>query len=119
GGGKGQEGRRGGVRRRWVRGVVRAIENAMALMKLAPRRNRARASATAAYEHDEEAAPRPAATASVLGRSSPSSRMTVSRRMTAWITADNVKPRISDQVICQVIDPATAKAGPSAATPRI
>src|SRR5215470_12744708 len=96
--------------------LVLAISNAMALMKLAPRRNRARASATAAYEHDEEAAPRPAATASVLGRSSPSSRMTVSRRMTAWITADNVNPRISDQVICQVIDPASARAWPSAST---
>src|SRR6516225_5041901 len=96
--------------------LVLAISKAMAATKLAPRRNRDLASATAAYEHDEEAEPRPAATASVLGRSSPSSRVTVWRRTTAWTTADSVNPRISDQVICQVIDPASARAWPSAST---
>ena len=29
---------------------------------------------------------------------------------TAWTTADNPNPRISAQVICHVIDPATARA---------
>src|SRR5215831_18039715 len=99
--------------------LVLAISKAIAAVKLAPRRNRDRASATAAYEHDEEAAPSPVATASVFGRSSPSSRMTVWRRTTAWTTADSVNPRISDQVICQVIDPASARAWPSASTTRI
>ena len=42
--------------------LVLAISNAIAAVKLAPRRNSARASATAAYEHDDEAAPRPVAT---------------------------------------------------------
>ena len=90
--------------------LVEAISKAMAAVKSAPRRNSARASATAAYEHDEDAAPRPVATASVLGRLSPSSRMMVWRRITACTTPDRVKPRISDQVICQAIDPATASA---------
>ena len=47
--------------------LVEAISNAMAAVKLAPLRNNDRASATAAYEHDEEAAPSPAATARDLG----------------------------------------------------
>ena len=38
---------------------------------------------------------------------------------TAWTTADRVKPRISDQVICHVIDPATARAWPIASSARI
>ena len=50
------------------------------------------------------------ATASVLGRSSPSSRTMVWRRITACTTPDNVKPRISDQVICHAIDPAVPSA---------
>jgi hypothetical protein len=46
----------------------------------------------------------------VAGLSSPSRRVTVWRRTSAATTADRVKPRMSDQVICQVIDPATARA---------
>ena len=90
--------------------LVLAISNTMAAVKLAPLRNRDRASATAAYEQDEEAAPSPVARASVTGRSSPSRRITVDRRITAWTTADSAKPSISDQVICQVIEPASASA---------
>lgn len=48
----------------------------------------------------------PAALASVPGRESPSIREMVSRRTTAWTIADSVNPKISDQVICQVIEPA-------------
>ena len=81
-------------------------------MKLAPLRNSDRASATAAYEHDDEAAPSPVASASVRGRSSPSSRAIVSRRTTAWTTADRANPRISDQRICQVIDAGHAQRVP-------
>ena len=39
--------------------LVDAISKTIAAVKLAPLRNRARARATAAYEHDEEAAPKP------------------------------------------------------------
>src|ERR1700761_7656905 len=90
--------------------LVEAISNAMAAVKLAPLRNSDRASATAAYEHEDEAAPRPAATASVRGRSSPSSRTIVDRRITACTTADSANPRISAQAISHVIDPAIDRA---------
>src|SRR5215472_9075918 len=99
--------------------LVLAISNAIAAVKLAPRRNSERASATAAYEHDDEAAPRPVASASAFGLSLPSSRAMVCRRTTACTTADNVNPRISDQVIAHVIDPATARAWPIASSARI
>lgn len=56
---------------------VEAISKAMAAVKSAPLRNSERASATAAYEHDEDAAPSAEARRSVRGRSSPSSRTTV------------------------------------------
>ena len=58
--------------------------------------------------------PSPVAIARVLGRSSPSIRVIVSRRTTAWTTADRVKPRINAQRISQVIDPAVARAAPAA-----
>ena len=54
---------------------------------------------------EDEAAPSPAATASVRGRSSPSSRTIVDRRTTACTMADSAKPRISAQAICQVMEP--------------
>src|SRR5712691_282202 len=85
--------------------LVEAISNAIAAVKLAPFRNSDRASATAAYEQDEDAAPKAAASASVRGRSSPRSRTIVDFLTTAWITADNPNPRISAQVISHVIDP--------------
>ena len=85
--------------------LVEAISNAIAAVKLAPLRNSDRASATAAYEHDDDAAPRPAASASVRGRSSPRSRTTVDFLTSAWIIADSPNPRISAQVISHVIDP--------------
>ena len=98
--------------------LVEAISKAIAAVKLAPWRNRDRASATAAYEHDDDAAPNPVAMASVRGRSSPSRRMIVLRRTTACTTADNAKPRISAQRICHVIDPAMARAWPRACSAR-
>lgn len=85
---------------------VEAISNAMAAVKCAPLRNSDRASATAAYEQEEDAAPSAAASVRVRGRSSPSSPTTVEVRTTAWTTADSAKPRISAQVISQVMDPA-------------
>ncbi len=97
--------------------LVEAISNAIAAVKSAPLRNSARARATAAYEHEDDAAPSPAAITSVRGRSSPSSRTTVDRRTTAWITADSANPRISAQVISQVIDPVMDSAWSTACTP--
>lgn len=44
--------------------------------------------------------------ARVRGRSSPSSETTVDLRTTAWTTADRANPRISAQVISQVMEPA-------------
>src|SRR5689334_17211843 len=96
--------------------LVEPISNAMAAVKLAPLRNRDRARATAAYEHDDDAAPKPAATARVRGRSSPNRDTIVERRTTACTTADSAKPRISAHRISQVIDPASANAWPTAAS---
>ena len=47
--------------------LVEAISKAIAAVKFAPLRNSDRANATAAYEHDEDAAPSPAAIARVRG----------------------------------------------------
>jgi hypothetical protein len=49
--------------------LVEANSNAIAAEKSAPLRKIERASATAAYEHEDEAAPRPQAIASDLGES--------------------------------------------------
>ena len=62
---------------------VEAISKAMAAVKLAPLRNNDRASATAAYEQDDDAAPRPVADVRFRGWSLPSSRTIASRRTTA------------------------------------
>lgn len=79
-------------------------------------RNSERARATAAYGQDDKAAPSPAGSASVRGRSSPSSRTTVDRRTTACTTAAKTNPRISAQVPSQVIDPAMDNAWPIVST---
>ena len=94
--------------------LVEAISNAIAAVKFAPLRNRERANATAAYEHDDDAAPNPAATARVRGRSSPINPTIVDLRTTACTTADRAKPRINAHRISQVIDPARANACPIA-----
>ena len=89
---------------------VEPISNAIAAVKLAPLRNSDRANATAAYEHDDDAAPSPAATARVRGRSSPIRLTIVERRTTACTTADRAKPRMSAHRISQVIEPVKANA---------
>ena len=55
--------------------LVEANSKAMAAVKFAPFRKIARARATAAYEHEDEAAPSPQATASERGESSGRSRV--------------------------------------------
>src|SRR4029078_738229 len=94
--------------------LVEAISKAIAAVKFAPLRNSERANATAAYEHDDDAAPKPAATARVRGRSSPSNPTIVDLRTTACTTADSAKPRINAHRISQVMDPARANACPIA-----
>src|ERR1700731_195521 len=93
---------------------VEAISNAIAAVKFAPLRNSERASATAAYEHDDDAAPSPVATASVRGRSSPRRPTIADLRTTACTTADSANPRIKAHRISHVIDPASASARPMA-----
>src|SRR6476661_6156886 len=90
--------------------LVDAISKAIAAVKFAPLRNSERASATAAYEHDDDAAPNTVAMAKVRGRSSPSNPTIVDLRTTACTTADSAKPRINAHRISQVIDPARANA---------
>src|SRR5437016_14677426 len=55
--------------------LVLAISNAIAAVKLAPLRKIERARATAAYEHEDDAAPSPHAIARVLGESLGSKRV--------------------------------------------
>jgi hypothetical protein len=95
---------------------VEPISNAMAATKLAPLRINDRANATAAYEHDDDAAPNAAPVARVRGRSSPSNLTIVDFRTTTCTTADRKNPRINAHKISQVIDPARASACPIAAT---
>ena len=72
-------------------------------MKSAPLRNSDRANATDAYEHDDEAAPRPDATTSVFGESSGSSRRISRFETTACTVPESAKPRISAHNTSQVI----------------
>jgi hypothetical protein len=81
--------------------LVEANWNAIAAVKSAPLRKIDRAKATAAYEQDEEAAPRPEAIQSERGESSGSSRLISPLEITAWTTPDRPKPRMSAQRISQ------------------
>src|SRR5439155_16913084 len=74
---------------------VEANWNAIAAVKSAPLRKSERASATDAYEHDDEAAPRPDAIASVFGESSGRSRRISRFETTACTAPERAKPRIS------------------------
>jgi hypothetical protein len=82
---------------------VDASWKTIAAVKFAPFRNSDRASATAAYEHDDEAAPRRQAIAKVRGESSGSSRLISFLETTACTTADRVNPRMSAHRISQNI----------------
>jgi hypothetical protein len=59
------------------------------------------ASATAAYEHDEDAAPNPQALASVFGELLGSIRLISPFETTACTTPESAKPRMSGQRISQ------------------
>jgi hypothetical protein len=92
---------------------VLAISKAIAAVKFAPFRNRERAIATAAYEHDELAAPSADAARRLRGLSSPMSRVTVSRRTTVSTTPESRNPRTRAQRIRHPINEATSSAWPS------
>src|SRR5438876_8635042 len=93
---------------------VDASSNAIVAVKLAPLRKIERASATAAYEHEDDAAPRQAAIISVRDESSGRSRLISDFETTAWTIADNPKPRTSAHRISQDIANAKLIAAPIA-----
>jgi hypothetical protein len=92
---------------------VEANWSAIAAVKFAPFRNNDRASATAAYEHDDEAAPRAEAMASVRGESSGKSRRISALETTACTAAERAKPRISAHRIFQNMPKAKLNASSS------
>src|SRR4051794_9132821 len=85
--------------------LVEAIWKAMTEVKFAPRRNKARANATAAYEHDDEAMPRPVAVINERGRASGNNLDTCRLLTTDSTTAARKNPRINAHKISQVIAP--------------
>src|ERR1700749_4398188 len=82
----------------------------MAAMKSAPLRNSDRASAVAAYEHDELAAPSADATTIVLADESGSSLLTRSFDTTDSTMEDRMKPRHSAHRISQAMMPVIFRA---------
>ena len=82
---------------------VDAISNAIAAVKFAPLRKIERASATAAYEHDDEAAPSASAVPIERGWSSGSSWLICCFETTACTPAERAKPRISGHRISHPI----------------
>src|SRR5919197_2254577 len=89
---------------------VEANSKAVAAVKSAPRRKSERASATAAYEHDDDAAPRPHAIPSDRGESSGSRRRISAFDTTACTAPESAKPRISAHRISQNIPNANESA---------
>src|SRR5205085_12245258 len=83
--------------------LVEANSKAIAATKSAPFRTRERASATAAYEHEDEAAPNAVATASVFGDASGSNLLIARFETTACTMAESVNPRTSGQRISHAI----------------
>ncbi len=82
---------------------VDAISNAIAAVKSAPLRKSDRASATDAYEQDDDAAPSADATTSVRGEASGSSLRISRFDTTACTAAESAKPRTSAQRISHVM----------------
>jgi len=81
--------------------LVEPSSNAIAAVKFAPLRNSARAIATAAYEHDEDVAPNPQATAMVFGRSLPRTLAILRFDTTACTTPEMKNSRINAHNISQ------------------
>ncbi len=89
---------------------VEAISKAIADVKLAPFANIDLARATAAYEQEDDAAPRPVAIANDFGLSSGSNLVICFFDTTAWTAADKRKPNINAQRISQPIAKAVKSA---------
>ena len=89
---------------------VEANSNAIAARKSPPLRKIERASATAAYEHDEDAAPRRVAIVRLRAPASGRRRVISALDTTAWTTAERRNPRISAQVISQAMPKANDSA---------
>src|SRR6266540_3791770 len=96
--------------------LVEANWKAIAAVKSAPLRKIDLASATAAYEHDDEAAPSPVARHTDRGESSGSSRLISLLETTACTALDRAKPRISAHRISQNIANASPSAWPTGAS---
>lgn len=73
----------------------------MAFAKLAPLRKSALATATAAYEQEEEVAPKPQARAKPLRSGRPRVEATARFETTVWTTAESKKPSASGQSTSQ------------------
>src|SRR6266403_4857703 len=95
---------------------VEASSNAIAAVKSAPLRKIDRARATAAYEQEDDAAPRPHAIASDLGESFGNNRVISLLETTACTTADKPKPRMRGHKISQNMANAIQRAWPRAVT---
>src|SRR5438034_5815862 len=93
---------------------VDASWNAIAAVKFAPLRKIDRARATAAYEQEDDAAPRPHAMASDFGESFGNNLVISLFETTACTTADNPKPRMNGHKISQNIANAIHSAWPRA-----
>src|SRR3984957_13765802 len=83
--------------------LVDANSKMTAFPSVEPFRNRVRATATAAYEQDEDAAPKTVASATDFGVSRPNKRETACLETSVSTTADNSKPRVNGQRTCQNI----------------
>src|SRR5437763_14612108 len=94
--------------------LVEATSNAIAAVKSAPLRKIERARATAAYEHDDEAAPSPVAIARLFGESSGNNFVISLFETTAWTTPDKPKPKINGHKISQNMANAIQRAWPRA-----
>ncbi len=92
--------------------LVEANSKAITARKSAPLRKSVRAIATAAYEHDDEAAPSPVAIAMLRGPPSGISFATFSRDTVACTNAESPKPRMSAHSICQPIKAPICNARP-------
>src|SRR6202171_5341661 len=89
---------------------VDANSKMIALPKLAPRRNRALPTATAAYEHDELAAPKPHARRKPFRSGLPRVRATARFDTTVWTIAESRKPKASGQRTSQSMKSAICRA---------
>src|SRR5437016_1106441 len=78
--------------------------------KLCPLRSSEREMATAAYEHDDEAAPNSVARPRLRGESEPSARTTAWRETSVWTIAERMNPSARGQKTSHNMSKAVASA---------